>query len=150
MEEKRNEVTADEISVEVKGRTYVFKVPSPLTWAAVGVRARDLRRSEGLPTSSYGDPGDEDGLDIETILLFRGMALLERLLIRTDATWVGSSDAKGMPVVDSKKFPSSAIPTIVEIAQRFNESLREFHEEGTGSNQSGSAEAVAGQPNPTS
>ena len=98
-------VLQDTLEVPYEGQTYVFKIPSPYDHIGIGARQREiLRRIE--PASG----GDMTGLDAYTYNLLKALATFEKLITRgTTATWVWTADAKGLPVVDSEKFPAETV-----------------------------------------
>jgi hypothetical protein len=101
--------------------TFYFKIPTPRDTAKLGTRAQAMRRADD-PNSL----GSEFGLDFASIDLYRGMALLELLLVSSTAEWVYSKDKQDNPVVDSNKFPPEATYKIQRIYQGFIKALEEF------------------------
>ena len=126
------------ITLEVGGDKFVFRVPTPLERAKVGVRESAIRR--GLdPTGFVGD------LDFNTFFLIRGMAIMETLLTESSATWpFAGGDQKAKPVVDIEKFPPGKESTIEEVGRQFQEALDRFHGQGIGRTEPAIPEAVAG------
>lgn len=131
----------NEIVVTTKaGDEFRFRVPSPRDLAAMGLRARALRRVE-----SPDDPS-EWGLDYYTQQLYRAFALFEVLLKKASVAWPWSEreGEKGL-VVDSSKFPAEVVPTLLDVHEGFASQLATFHQGGTRDSLPTGAEGVAGQ-----
>lgn len=122
---------------------FIFRVPTPMDKARLGVREAALRRA--LDPSGGGWAL---GVDDETFFLIRGMATMETLLDKASVTWPytefkpdrGDAELR----VDCNAFPPGKEAAIAEIGRRFQEELDRFHGERVGRNQSGVTEAVAG------
>ena len=118
MAEKAN-VLQTTLEVPYEGQTYVFRIPTPFDHIGIGARQREiLRRIE--PASG----GDMSGLDAYTYNLLKALATFEKLLVKgTTATWVWTADAKGLPVVDSEKFPAETVLLVMEVVNAFEVAL---------------------------
>ena len=118
MAEKAN-VLQTTLEVPYEGQTYVFRIPTPFDHIGIGARQREiLRRIE--PSSG----GDMTGLDAYTYNLLKALATFEKLLVKgTTATWVWTADAKGLPVVDSEKFPPETVLLVMEVVNAFEVAL---------------------------
>ena len=118
MSEKSN-VLQTTLEVPYEGQTYVFRIPTPFDHIGIGARQREiLRRIE--PSSG----GDMSGLDAYTYNLLKALATFEKLITRgTTATWVWTADAKGLPVVDSEKFPAETVLLVMEVVNAFEVAL---------------------------
>ena len=135
-------VLQDTLEVPYEGQTYVFKIPSPYDHIGIGARQREiLRRIE--PASG----GDMTGLDAYTYNLLKALATFEKLLVKgTTATWVWTADAKGLPVVDSEKFPPETVLLVMEVVNAFEVALDNHLFPGPGNGEPTSAETVASEP----
>ena len=133
------------LEVPYEGQTYVFRIPSPYDHIGIGARQREiLRRIE--PSSG----GDMTGLDAYTYNLLKALATFEKLLSKgTTATWVWTADAKGLPVVDSEKFPPQAVLLVMEVVDAFESALDRFLFNRPGDGIAPGAEVVASEQNPT-
>ncbi len=140
MAEKAN-VLQTTLEVPYEGQTYVFRIPSPYDHIGIGARQREiLRRIE--PASG----GDMTGLDAYTYNLLKALATFERLLCKgTTATWVWTADAKGLPVVDSEKFPAETVLLVMEVVNAFEVALDNHLFPGTGDGIAPGAEVVASE-----
>ena len=140
MAEKSN-VLQTTLEVPYEGQTYVFRIPSPYDHIGIGARQREiLRRIE--PTSG----GDMTGLDAYTYNLLKALATFEKLITRgTTATWVWTADAKGLPVVDSEKFPAETVLLVMEVVNAFEVALDNHLFPGTGDGIAPGAEVVASE-----
>ena len=140
MSEKSN-VLQTTLEVPYEGQTYVFRIPSPYDHIGIGARQREiLRRIE--PTSG----GDMTGLDAYTYNLLKALATFEKLITRgTTATWVWTADAKGLPVVDSEKFPAETVLLVMEVVNAFEVALDNHLFPGTGDGIAPGAEVVASE-----
>lgn len=107
-EEAESQETAKELEFKITESTmeftyqnqqFTFEIPTPRQAALIGVRARKLRLEDD-PTST----GDEEGLGMETMLLYRAMATFEVLLKRTSDRRLMTPDKDGKPVCDSSKW----------------------------------------------
>ena len=145
MSEKSN-VLQTTIEVPYEGQVYVFRIPTPFDHIGIGARQREiLRRIE--PASG----GDMSGLDAYTYNLLKALATFERLLCKgTTATWVWTADAKGLPVVDSEKFPAETVLLVMEVVNAFEVALDNHLFPGTGDGNAPGAETVASESNPAS
>ena len=145
MSEKSN-VLQTTLEVPYEGQTYVFRIPSPYDHIGIGARQREiLRRIE--PTSG----GDMTGLDAYTYNLLKALATFEKLITRgTTATWVWTADAKGLPVVDSEKFPAETVLLVMEVVNAFEVALDNHLFPGTGDGNAPGAETVESEQNPAS
>ena len=145
MAEKAN-VLQNTIEVPYESETYVFRVPTPYDHIGIGARQREiLRRIE--PASG----GDMSGLDAYTYNLLKALATFEKLITRgTTATWVWTADAKGLPVVDSEKFPAETVLLVMEVVNAFEVALDNHLFPGTGDGIAPGAETVASEQNPAS
>ena len=137
MSEKSN-VLQTTLEVPYEGQTYVFRIPSPYDHIGIGARQREiLRRIE--PTSG----GDMTGLDAYTYNLLKALATFEKLITRgTTATWVWTADAKGLPVVDSEKFPAETVLLVMEVVNAFEVALDNHLFPGTGDGNAPGAETL--------
>ena len=133
------EVTSGE---DPNKETFVFRVPSVREYAKVGARAHELRRADSPSTN-----GSEWGLDPTSIDLYRGMAVLEILLVKADAkdNWP-FTEVGGKPVVLSDKFPPFATPAVMDVNRGFDEAYRRFLNGGVGDGVESSESAVGIQP----
>ena len=140
MSEKSN-VLQTTLEVPYEGQVYTFKIPSPFDHIGIGARQREiLRRIE--PSSG----GDMTGLDAYTYNLLKALATFERLLCKgTTATWVWTADAKGLPVVDSEKFPAETVLLVMEVVNAFEVALDNHLFPGTGDGIAPGAKAVASE-----
>ena len=140
MAEKAN-VLQTTLEVPYEGQTYVFRIPSPYDHIGIGARQREiLRRIE--PASG----GDMTGLDAYTYNLLKALATFEKLITRgTTATWVWTADAKGLPVVDSEKFPAETVLLVMEVVNAFEVALDNHLFPGTGDGIAPGAEVVASE-----
>ena len=141
MAEKAN-VLQTTLEVPYEGQTYVFRIPSPYDHIGIGARQREiLRRIE--PASG----GDMTGLDAYTYNLLKALATFEKLLVKgTTATWVWTADAKGLPVVDSEKFPPETVLIVMNVVEEMERLLDTFLFGGTGDGIAPSAETLASEP----
>ena len=141
MAEKAN-VLQTTLEVPYEGQTYVFRIPTPYDHIGIGARQREiLRRIE--PSSG----GDMTGLDAYTYNLLKALATFEKLITRgTTATWVWTADAKGLPVVDSEKFPAETVLLVMEVVNAFEVALDNHLFPGTGDGIAPGAEVVASEP----
>ena len=141
MAEKAN-VLQTTLEVPYEGQTYVFRIPTPYDHIGIGARQREiLRRIE--PSSG----GDMTGLDAYTYNLLKALATFEKLLTKgTTATWVWTADAKGLPVVDSEKFPPETVLLVMNVVEEMERLLDIFLFSGTGDGEPTSAETVASEP----
>ena len=140
MAEKAN-VLQTTLEVPYEGQVYTFKIPSPFDHIGIGARQREiLRRIE--PASG----GDMTGLDAYTYNLLKALATFEKLLVKgTTATWVWTADAKGLPVVDSEKFPAETVLLVMEVVNAFEVALDNHLFPGTGDGIAPGAEVVASE-----
>ena len=137
MSEKSN-VLQTTIEVPYEGQTYVFRIPTPYDHIGIGARQREiLRRIE--PASG----GDMTGLDAYTYNLLKALATFEKLLVKgTTATWVWTADAKGLPVVDSEKFPPETVLLVMNVVEEMERLLDIFLFSGTGDGDTPGAETL--------
>ena len=140
MSEKSN-VLQTTIEVPYEGQVYVFRIPTPFDHIGIGARQREiLRRIE--PASG----GDMSGLDAYTYNLLKALATFERLLCKgTTATWVWTADAKGLPVVDSEKFPPETVLLVMNVVEEMERLLDTFLFGRPGDGVPPSAEVVASE-----
>ena len=140
MAEKAN-VLQTTLEVPYEGQTYVFRIPTPYDHIGIGARQREiLRRIE--PASG----GDMSGLDAYTYNLLKALATFERLLCKgTTATWVWTADAKGLPVVDSEKFPPETVLLVMNVVEEMERLLDTFLFGGSGDGIAPSAETMASE-----
>ena len=145
MAEKSN-VLQTTLEVPYEGQVYVFRIPTPFDHIGIGARQREiLRRIE--PASG----GDMTGLDAYTYNLLKALATFEKLLVKgTTATWVWTADAKGLPVVDSEKFPPETVLLVMNVVEEMERLLDIFLFSGTGDGDTPGAEVVASESNPAS
>ena len=145
MSEKSN-ILQTTLEVPYEGQVYVFRIPTPFDHIGIGARQREiLRRIE--PASG----GDMTGLDAYTYNLLKALATFEKLLVKgTTATWVWTADAKGLPVVDSEKFPAETVLLVMEVVNAFEVALDNHLFPGTGDGNAPGAETVASESNPAS
>jgi hypothetical protein len=106
---------------------YTFEIPSPILIGKMAMRAASLRR-QADPTSD----GSDAGLDFFSWSLFRGMALFEVLLRKSDCKdnwpWTEQMVAGATKiVVDSSKFPPGSESIVTEVYAAFNQALTTFH-----------------------
>ena len=134
-------VLQNTLEVPYEGQTYVFRIPTPFDHIGIGARQREiLRRIE--PSSG----GDMTGLDAYTYTLLKALATFERLLCKgTTATWVWTADAKGLPVVDSEKFPAETVLLVMEVVNAFEVALDNHLFPGPGDGDTPGAKAMASE-----
>ena len=137
MAEKAN-VLQTTLEVPYEGQVYVFRIPTPFDHIGIGARQREiLRRIE--PASG----GDMTGLDAYTYNLLKALATFEKLLVKgTTATWVWTADAKGLPVVDSEKFPPETVLLVMNVVEEMERLLDIFLFSGTGDGNAPGAETL--------
>ena len=137
MAEKSN-VLQTTLEVPYEGQVYVFRIPTPFDHIGIGARQREiLRRIE--PASG----GDMTGLDAYTYNLLKALATFEKLLVKgTTATWVWTADAKGLPVVDSEKFPPETVLLVMNVVEEMERLLDIFLFSGTGDGDTPGAETL--------
>lgn len=134
------EFNQNQIVVTTKaGDEFRFRVPAPRELAALGLRARALRRAD-----NPDDPG-EWGADFYTQQLYRAMALFETLLEKASVTWpfCERQDSE-KPVVDSSTFPPESVPVLIEVHEGFADQLATFHKGRSGNGVAPGTENVAG------
>ena len=133
-----NEVLTDTIHIEHEdGDTFTFRIPSPMQYAKLTLRARALRmRDEPSATS-------EVGLDGLTRDLYRGAALFELLLVQASVKWPWTV-ASGVLVVDSANFPPDVTFVLAEVYSEFESRLATFLARRPGNAKPPGGEAVAG------
>ena len=141
MSEKSN-ILQTTLEVPYEGQVYVFRIPTPFDHIGIGARQREiLRRIE--PASG----GDMTGLDAYTYNLLKALATFEKLLVKgTTATWVWTADAKGLPVVDSEKFPPETVLLVMNVVEEMERLLDIFLFGGPGNGDAPSAETLASEP----
>ena len=134
-------VLQNTLEVPYEGQTYVFRIPTPFDHIGIGARQREiLRRIE--PSSG----GDMTGLDAYTYNLLKALATFEKLLVKgTTATWVWTADAKGLPVVDSEKFPPETVLLVMNVVEEMERLLDTFLFGRPGDGVPPSAEVVASE-----
>ena len=139
-------VLQNTLEVPYEGQTYVFRIPSPYDHIGIGARQREiLRRIE--PASG----GDMTGLDAYTYNLLKALATFEKLITRgTTATWVWTADAKGLPVVDSEKFPPETVLLVMEVVNAFEVALDNHLFPGPGNGDTAGAKTLESEQNPAS
>lgn len=138
------DLTQTTLDVKHGDDVYTFEIPSPILLGKMAMRAAALRR-QADPSSG----GSEDGLDFVTWAMFRGMALFEVLLRKSDCkdNWPWSEVPNGATtklVVDSAQFPPGTEDILVEVNGLFTQSLAAFHQARSISNGSNQPQAVAG------
>ena len=145
MAEKAN-VLQTTLEVPYEGQVYVFRIPTPFDHIGIGARQREiLRRIE--PASG----GDMTGLDAYTYNLLKALATFEKLLVKgTTATWVWTADAKGLPVVDSEKFPPETVLLVMEVVNAFEVALDNHLFPGPGNGDTAGAKTLESEQNPAS
>ena len=145
MAEKAN-VLQTTLEVPYESETYVFRIPTPFDHIGIGARQREiLRRIE--PASG----GDMTGLDAYTYNLLKALATFEKLITRgTTATWVWTADAKGLPVVDSEKFPPETVLLVMNVVEEMERLLDIFLFGGTGDGDTAGAKTLESESNPAS
>ncbi len=145
MAEKANALQTT-LEVPYEGQVYVFKIPTPFDHIGIGARQREiLRRIE--PSSG----GDMTGLDAYTYNLLKALATFEKLLTKgTTATWVWTADAKGLPVVDSEKFPPETVLLVMNVVEEMERLLDIFLFSGTGDGEPAGAKTLESEQNPAS
>lgn len=134
--------TKPTLSIKIGEEEFVFRVPSPLDKAKVGVREASIRR-ELDPVSN----GWAIGLDDETFFLIRGLALMEVLLDTASVKWPYSQDG-GKINVNIHTMPAGKETVIAEVGRQFQETLDRFHGRGAGNTQPGVPENVEGGVDP--
>ena len=139
-------VLQNTIEVPYESETYVFRVPTPYDHIGIGARQREiLRRIE--PSSG----GDMTGLDAYTYTLLKALATFEKLIARgTTATWVWTADAKGLPVVDSEKFPPEVVLLVMNVVEVFDQKIDSFLFGGPGNGVPAGAKTLESEQNPAS
>ena len=139
-------VLQNTIEVPYESETYVFRVPTPYDHIGIGARQREiLRRIE--PSSG----GDMTGLDAYTYTLLKALATFEKLIARgTTATWVWTADAKGLPVVDSEKFPPEVVLLVMNVVEVFDQKIDSFLFGGPGNGDTAGAKTLESEQNPAS
>ena len=137
MAEKAN-VLQTTLEVPYEGEVYVFRIPTPFDHIGIGARQREiLRRIE--PSSG----GDMTGLDAYTYNLLKALATFEKLLVKgTTATWVWTADAKGLPVVDSEKFPPETVLLVMNVVEEMERLLDIFLFGGPGNGDTAGAKTL--------
>ena len=116
-------VLQNTIEVPYESATYAFRIPTPFDHIGIGARQREiLRKIE--PASG----GDMTGLDAYTYTLLKALATFEVLLTAkgTTATWVWTADAKGLPVIDSAKFPPEVVLLVMNVVEVFDQKVDSF------------------------
>ncbi|MDA8120114.1 MAG: hypothetical protein M0Z85_08775 [Gammaproteobacteria bacterium] len=139
-ETPQNPLTQTELTVTVKGETFVFKIPSIRDEAKVGSIARWLRAQDD--PAGIGAP---EGLDFETFFFYQALATIQVLLKRaSDDSW-WSTGPDGRPVLDASKLPESA--PVKEVYEGYLAALDTFRgvvPPAEGSTQSASVDRSAG------
>ncbi len=113
------------ITVDYEGSKFTFKIPSIMESARIGVRAKMMRK-EVAPESD----GSEDGLDIETIYIFKALSTFEILLKKTDAPWVFTPGEDGKPKIDVNKFEDKHLVSLIDVYLEYSTALRNFRTGG--------------------
>lgn len=126
------------VSVKVEDEEFVFRVPSPMDKAKVGIREASIRR-ELDPASN----GWAMGLDDETFFLIRGLALMDVLLEEANVKWPYKQEG-GSIRVDIHNLPVGKETVIAEVGRQFQDALDRFHGRGVGHTQPDIPEDVAG------
>ena len=132
------DVLQDEITVNVRGEDYVFRIPSIKFDIEVGYRAASIRRK--------ADPegrGNLDALDGMAAAFAFNCALLE-LYLKAGPAWCWSAGAGGKPAVDHEKFPLKAGNLVWEVGGAFRDAFERFRGEGAADDNAAGAETVAG------
>jgi hypothetical protein len=110
---------AKSVTVELDGKTYVFKLPTPRDYVQIGLVARKLRAKED-PDSN----GSTAGLDPETVYMFNAMATFVVLYEKGDNDWVVTPGDASSPVIDPLKW-GFGVP-FIEVFVKFTEELSKF------------------------
>lgn len=129
-----------EISVDVKGFSFTFKIPNLHDEIKLGIKSKAIRTALAGPD---GDAG-EDGLDSSALYSARACAAFEVLLLRSGAAWVFTTSKTGTPVVDTSKIPPDKAGIVVDAYFAFLEKLRSFREGGNPDQPTVVAQALAG------
>lgn len=136
------DVLDNSVTVKLNGEDFVFRVPSPLDMARIGMEAAAIRR-----TLDPQNIGNEDCVDWQTAQLIRSLAIMKVLLEKSSAAWAFSevTDAKGSKTVsvDITKLPPKAYKTLQVLGDEALQAIDRFLEGGTGDEQPVSAETVA-------
>ena len=135
-------VLQNTIEVPYESATYAFRIPTPFDHIGIGARQREiLRKIE--PASG----GDMTGLDAYTYTLLKALATFEVLLTAkgTTATWVWTADAKGLPVIDSAKFPPEVVLLVMNVVEVFDQKVDSFLFGGPGDGDTPGAKAMASE-----
>ncbi len=111
-----------EITVTSKeGNTFEFRIPTVMDQGKIGIKAKNLRKLT-FPDSD----GSEEGLDPETMHLFRALALFSVALVKSDAEWIWTTDKNGKPYFDPMTVPSKYFNTIMEVYLGYLEAQDSF------------------------
>ena len=135
------DVLTDSLTVKHGEDDYTFRIPGPLEFGRVSLRARTLRLRDE-PTA-----GSEAGLDGFTRDMYRGAALFECLLKQASVKWPFTM-AGASVVVDSSKFPNDKALVLADVYEGFDNQYATFLRRGAGYDKSSGEEAVAGSPDP--
>ena len=115
--------TEIEVSDEFEGRnmTYVFRIPTPMEMARIGLVARNLRKSE----DPDGD-GSDAGLDDLSATYYYAFANFIVLYVRGDNNWVMTPDEGGTPECNPKNWGMDA--PFLQVFEKFIQELERFRE----------------------
>lgn len=110
------------VEVIVRGKKFVFDIPTVRQSARVAQRAKAIRMQDG------GGDGSEAGLSWYEIVVYRAIANIEVLLTSSDDASFFSEDPKTKaPVVDSSKWPASISEDyILEVYDGFLAAINSF------------------------
>ena len=115
----------DEITVEHDYRdaktTYIFRIPSPMQQAKIGIVARNLRMQDDPETV-----GSSDGLDSYTYELYYAAATFKTMYIRGDNSWVMSPNEAGQPECIPDNWPADA--PLVDVFEKYMQEVERFRE----------------------
>jgi len=115
--------TEIEISDQFEGQdmTYVFRIPTPMEMAKIGIVARNLRKSD--------DPdgnGSDEGLDDLSATYYYAFANFIVLYVRGDNNWVMTPDEGGNPECNPGNWGMD-VP-FLRIFEKFIQELERFRE----------------------
>lgn len=129
------------LTVPVGNDKFEFRIPSLHDEIKIGGRVAALRR--------MNDPawdGFTAGLDGATLMTLNACATFEVLLERASAQWCFTPGADGKPYVDSSKFPTDKVATVLQAYGGFDVALTTFRQSGFANQKPVGAETVASQP----
>ena len=115
------------IVVKHKEWTFEFRLPTLFDQGKLGMRAKNLR----LQTFPDSD-GSEAGLDLDTIYLFRALAVVDVALSKTDAPWIPrkEDDLQKKVVFDSTKIESRYFNDLMEVYSGYLDAQDSFRSGG--------------------